>query len=324
MAHLTQEQRYTIEQLLKANKTQQEIADIISKDKSVVSREIKRNKMENGTYKSANAQRYYEFNRKKCVRKSKWTSSIKEEIIKALKEDKSPEQVVGTRKKNKQETLSIESIYQFIWKDKKQGGTLHLHLRNGTKRYRKRGSYKDNRGIIKDKVMIDKRPKIVEKKSRCGDLEIDLVIGANHQHALLTIVDRRSGYAFIRKLLGKNAQQVTEQIVETLQPHKQWIKTITSDNGKEFAMHKTIAEQLGIDYYFANPYHSWERGCNENYNRLVRQYFPKKSDFTTITKEQVTNVQNLLNNRERKRLGFENPTNYIRKKLLTTKVAFAA
>lgn len=163
MAHLTQEQRYTIEQLLKANKTQQEIAVIIDKNKSVVSRELKRNKMENGTYKSTNAQQYYEFKRKKCVRKSKWTLSIKEEIIKTLKEDKSPEQVVGVRKKNKQQTLSIESIYQFIWYDKKQGGTLYQHLRNGSKRYRKRGSYKDNRGIIKDKVMIDKRPKIVEK-----------------------------------------------------------------------------------------------------------------------------------------------------------------
>jgi len=324
MAHLTSEQRYTIGQLLKAKKSQQYIADIIGKDKSVVCREIKRNSMHNGIYKSEKAQSYYLFNRQKSRRKSKWTSILKEQIIKTLKEDKSPEQVVGIRKKNKQDTVSIESIYTFIWHDKKKGGTLYTHLRNGAKRYRKRGNYKDNRGVVKDKVMIAERPEIVAKKERIGDIEIDLVIGANHQHALLTIVERSTGFAWIRKLESKNATMVSTQIIDALRPHKHWIKTITSDNGKEFANHKIIATALEIDYYFANPYHSWERGCNENYNRLVRQYFPKKSDFTIITKQQVQEVENKLNERERKRLDFESPINYIYKKLLTTKVAFAA
>ena len=194
-----------------------------------------------------------------------------------LKEDYSPEQVVGTLKKVGKDTVSIETLYQYIWKNKKQGGTLHKHLRNQGRRYRKRGNSKDNRGVIQNRVDIDKRPKVVEERSRFGDLEVDLIIGKNHKQAILTINDRASGMLKMTKVKSKKAEEVSRAIVEQLQDWKPYLHTMTADNGKEFAEHLFVAEELNIDHYFAKPYHSWQRGSNENLNRLVRQYLPKKN-----------------------------------------------
>ena len=155
----------------------------------------------------------------------------------------------------------------------------------------------------------------MEKKSRLGDLEIDLVIGKDHKGALLTINDRASGVLFMDKVESKEALLIQQKTIELLQDWKPLIKTITSDNGKEFANHQSIAEVLEIDYYFAKPYHSWERGANENLNGLIRQYFPKKSNFENITKQEIETVINTLNNRPRKRFGYKTPNEIFAQKL---------
>ena len=161
--------------------------------------------------------------------------------------------------------------------------------------------------MIIDRVMIDKRPKIVEEKSRIGDLEIDTVIGKNHVGALVTVVDRKSKFAIIKNVPSKEARIVAQALIEMIQPIKAIIHTITSDNGKEFAYHKEIAAALDADFYFANPYHSWERGLNEHTNGLIRQYLPKKSEFTNVSKDEIIMIQNRLNHRPRKVLGYKTP-----------------
>jgi IS30 family transposase len=194
----------------------------------------------------------------------------------------------------------VETIYKYIWQDKRRGGYLFKQLRTKGKKYRKRGHLKDNRGLISDRVDIDKRPVEVEDKVRLGDLEIDLVIGKNHKGALLTINDRVSGLLFMGKIENKEATTVEAKTIQLLKDWKPLIKTITSDNGKEFANHKTISDSLDIDFYFAKPYHSWERGANENMNGLIRQYFPKKSNFDLITKSETNKVIQILNNRRQR------------------------
>ena len=184
---------------------------------------------------------------------------------------------------------------------------MFKHLRRRGRHNAKRGSKTNGRGFIKNRVDIDERPSIVDEKVRFGDLEIDTIIGKNHKGALLTINDRVTGLVWIRCLSGKEAEPLAKAAVKALMPIKELIHTITADNGKEFSFHEKIAEKLNIFIYFAKPYHSWERGANENTNGLIRQYFPKGTDFGDITQEQVIRVQNILNSRPRKRLGYMTP-----------------
>ena len=188
-----------------------------------------------------------------------------------------------------------------------KGGDLFIHLRTQGKRYRKRGSAKDNRGIIKDRVDIGERPQVVEEKNRFGDLEIDTIIGKDHKGAIVTINDRAMGLLRMKKLSGKDAQELADKTIELLQEWKPMLHTITSDNGKELACHAQIGKALGVDFYFAKPYHSWERGANENINGLIRQYIPKKTNFDDLTDEYVKFVEDELNNRPRKRYGYKTP-----------------
>ena len=323
MSHLTLKQRYTIEAMCKEGYKKSAIAQAINKHKSVVGRELQRNcDKRSGLYHHDLAQRKYDKRQQDKRKHIRFTPSVQKDVETLLKEDYSPEQVVGTLKKQGKPAVSVERIYQHIWADKKKKGGLHLHLRNQGRRYRKRGNKKDNRGIIKDRVGIEQRPKIVEERTRFGDLEVDLIIGKNHNQAMLTINDRASGMLKIRKVASKEAKIVSKAIVEELTDWIPYIKTITADNGKEFADHKFVSEQLGIDYYFARPYHSWERGSNENLNGLVRQYFKKSSDFEPINKEKVKAVENKLNNRPRKRFNYENPIFVMEKLLFNQEVAF--
>ena len=316
MAHITQEQRYTINCMLQQGTKPSEIARTIHKDKSVISREVKRNSdQRSGVYKSDLAQRKYQKRLKEKPKKLKFTSSIKERVELLLREDYSPEQVVGYLKKGKETTVSTERIYQHIWSDKRDGGFLHTHLRRQGRKYRKRGSAKDSRGIIKNRISIEKRPSIVETRSRFGDLEVDLIIGEHHKEAIVTINDRASGVLKMKKAKSKEAKVINRIIVELLEEWKPYIQTITSDNGKEFAGHQYVTEMLNIDYYFAHAYHSWERGSNENLNGLIRQYIPKKTDFRTISDTYIKEIETKLNNRPRKRYNYETPI-FVMEKLL--------
>lgn len=308
MSHLTEGQRYQIQALFTAGFNQKYIADYIGKDKSVICRELKRNcDQRNGEYRADLAIRKCANRHKNKPKRKNFTKSIKDYVDKKLESYYSPEQIVGDAKRYDIPCVSVERIYQYIWDDKKQGGDLHLYLRTRGKRYRKRGSSKDSRGIIVDRIGIDQRPQIVEQRSRIGDLEIDLVIGKNHKRALVTINDRATGKVKIGLVMSKKAEEVRDKAISLLKEWKDKLHTITSDNGKEFALHKDIAKSLEIDYYFARPYHSWERGSNENFNGLLRQYFPKKIDFQSITEEQIKHAENQLNNRPRKRFGYLSP-----------------
>jgi transposase, IS30 family len=308
MSHLTQEQRYTIEVLRNENYSQTAIAERINKDKSVVCRELKRNcDRRNGQYRADLAHRRCKKRHSDKNKNISFIQEVKDYVTKWIKEDYSPEQIVGVAKKEGLKCVSIERIYQFILEDKKQGGDLYTHLRTRGKKYRKRGASKDKRGQIVGRVGIENRPVEVAEKERIGDFEIDLVIGKNHKGALVTANDRVTGISKIRKIDSKDSVVVKDAVIELLYEFKPILQTITSDNGKEFSQHQIIAKELDVGYYFARPYHSWERGANENLNGLIRQYFPKGMSFENITKEQVQVAEDKLNNRPRKRFGFKTP-----------------
>ena len=288
MVHFTVEQRYKLEVLLQQNVCKEQIAIELEKHISSIYREIKRNADErNAVYKANLASRKCKRRHKEKPNNQCFNIEIQNYVRVLTEADFSPEQIVGKSKKDGVSCVSHETIYKFVWNDKKEGGDLYKHLRTLGKTYRKRGASKDKRGQIVGRIGIENRPIEVEAKQRFGDLEIDLVIGKDHKGALLTINDRATGMLQMKKIESKDAEIVKNATIELLQNWKPFLQTITSDNGKEFAKHQTIAEVLGVDYYFANPYCSWERGANENLNGLVRQYFKKGSDFSLITDEQI-------------------------------------
>ncbi len=221
--------------------------------------------------------------------------------------DWSPEQVSGWLATEEGIQISHERIYQHIWADKRAGGELFKHLRQSHKKRKKRYGSKDKRGQIRNRISIDERPEVVETKTRIGDWEIDTVIGKNHKGALVTIVDRVSKFTLIKKVDSKQAKVVTEATVTLLTPYLDQTHTITADNGKEFAGHESVSEQLETTVYFAHPYASWACGLNENTHGLIRQYFVKGSCFESITPEAVEAVMNKLNHRPRKTLNYKTP-----------------
>ncbi len=305
---LTQKERYHIWASLKRGVTQKDIAENIGVHPSTISREIQRNK------DSVTEEYHYAFAQTKAQRrqqaKAKYTvfnSKIKTYIKMKLKEDWSPEQIAGRMKFDLGLSICHETIYRYIYYNKSRGGRLYKHLRHKNKKYHNRSNAYQRRGIIIDRVSIDKRPKIVERKNRIGDFEIDTVIGRHHVGALVTVVDRKSKFTLIKKVASKQAKEVTKALVEMLLPLKPITKTITSDNGKEFAYHKQVSEALNTSFYFAHPYSSWERGLNEHTNGLIRQYLPKKTEFTQVSKEEIITIQNKLNHRPRKILNYRTP-----------------
>jgi IS30 family transposase len=303
---LSQAQRYQIEILNKAGKNQKEIAELLGVSPGTICRELKRNKGKKG-YRPKQAQIKADKRRKQAAKAIKMTKEVIVEIEEKIRLDWSPEQVSGWLKVNQGIAISHERIYQHIWADKRHGGTLYKHLRQSNKKRKKRYGSKDKRGQIRNRVSINERPVIVAEKIRIGDWEIDTVIGQNHQGALVTIVDRVSKFTLIKKVDSKHAEVVTAATISLLQPYLDKTLTITADNGKEFAGHETIKEHLNADVYFAHPYHSWERGLNENTNGLIRQYFTKGNSFENITDDEVEAVMYKLNHRPRKTLNFKTP-----------------
>lgn len=225
---------------------------------------------------------------------------------KIINEQWSPEQISGWLKKNGLEGVSHTWIYTHIRKDKQAGGELADHLRHGN--YSKEP--REYKGHIKDRVTIEQRPVVVNERQRLGDLEIDLIVGVKNRGAILSIIDRKSRHCILEKLSGKTAVEVTEAIVLCLDSMSRNIFTMTSDNGAEFSDHKKIAKALGVQYYFAHPYASYERGSIENLNGLVRQYIPKGTDFNEITTDFVKAIESKLNNRPRKVLDYLTPCEY--------------
>ena len=304
---LTLEKRYHISALQKAGLKQKEIAEKTAVHPSTISRELRRNRDRLRGYDAELAQiRSTKRHQEKCKRQS-FNRHIEKYIRSKLKQDWSPEQISGRMKIDLSITVVHETIYRYIYANKANGGRLYKLLRHKNKKYHKRSNDYKARGVLIDRVMIDKRPRIVEKKSRIGDLEIDTVIGKNHVGALVTVVDRKSKFTLIKNVPSRQATVVTKALIEMITPIKAITHTITSDNGKEFAYHKEVAAALDADFYFANPYHSWERGLNEHTNGLIRQYLPKKSEFIDVSKDEIIMIQNRLNHRPRKVLGYKTP-----------------
>lgn len=304
---LTHKERYQIYALLKEGLNRTQIAKNIGVNKSTISREIKRNSINNSSYNPDSAS-IETFTRHRDKNKFvKINKTIQKIIHRYLKDDYTPEQIAGRLKKDKVVDISHEAIYQYIYKNKSNGGRLYLHLPHKLKNYNKRSGIYNSRGTINNRVSIDKRPKIVDKKLRVGDWEVDLIIGKYHQGSIVTIVDRKSKFTLMKKLPSKEAIGVTNAIIELLYPIRKLTHTITSDNGKEFSLHENISKSLDTNFYFCDPYSSWQRGLNENTNGLIRRYIPKKTDFDTISDKEIVMIQNKLNNRPRKTLGYSTP-----------------
>ncbi len=300
---LTQEQRYQIYALLKMDHNQTQIAEVIGVHKSAVSRELRRNRGQRG-YRPQQAHQMALSRRIKArprIPQATWML-----IRDKLHQEWSPEQIAGWLRRKKDIRISHERIYQFILVDQQTGGHLYKHLRCQKKRRKRYGVY-ERRGQLADRVSIDERPEIVDRKERLGDWEVDTILGKGRRHAIVTLTERKSRLALLRKVERRTAELVGDAIVHLLQPLTDLLHTITTDNGKEFADHQRIAKALKIDFFFAHPYSAWERGANENMNGLVRQYIPKDRDLTTVSDQELDVIMSKLNHRPRKSLDFRSP-----------------
>lgn len=281
-----------------------EIARVIGVHKSTVSREIQRNTGSRG-YRPKQAHESALQRREDKVRfgieEGTW-----QRVEQLLREDWSPEQVCLWLLEADEQSVSHESIYQYVYWDKSCGGDLYTHLRCKKQRRKRYGSY-DRRGKLVNQVSIDERPAVVDERSREGDWELDTIIGKNNKQAIVSMNERVHRLIYLYKVETKDAESVAQAIIRTLHEKGLPVLTLTADNGREFGNHETIAKELNADFYFAHPYSSWERGANENGNGLVRQYFPKGSDFSTITDNDLRRVERKLNNRPRKCLDMKTP-----------------
>jgi IS30 family transposase len=307
--HLTYGERSTIATLKSKNRSITYIAEVLNRSVSSISREISRNSNPDGSYQAAAA------NQRAAIRSASAScrhSRIEPErwkyVDQALTQGQwSPEQIRNHMKFAGLKRISHEAIYQHILRDKEKGGSLHHEMRHKIRSYRRRGAPRERRGRIPNQRMIETRPPIIEQRLRFGDYELDTVIGRPSGEVLVTIVERRSRHTLMLKASDKSAIAVTAAIITALTPYKGKIHTLTYDNGKEFTNHLLIDDVLGSTGYFANPYRSWERGLNENTNGLIRQYFPKRTDFAEVSAEQIQEVQEKLNGRPRKCLGWRTP-----------------
>lgn len=306
--HLTRDLRCQLYALKKRKDSVNCIAGELGVHRSTIYRELKRNSGQRGyRYKQANekAVERREFASKS---KPKMTAETISKIEEKMQLQWSPVQISGWLKsKGYALSVSHETIYQYIWQEKKRGGLLYKELRHNGKKYNKRSKGMAGRGCIPHRVGIEKRPPIVEEKKRLGDWELDTIIGTGQSGAIVSMVERASKLTKLVKVSGARAQEVSDALIERLTPIKDFVHTLTSDNGKEFSKHCEVSDFLKSDFYFATPYHSWERGLNEHTNGLVRQYFPKKKRFDEITPDELMKVEVLLNNRPRKVLNFATP-----------------
>jgi transposase, IS30 family len=323
MSHLTTEQRYVIAALYKRGIKKKEIAKEIKVDPSTVGREIKRNATKTGKYNAQTAKTLAAERKERFGCKRKFTKEVEQRIRDYLvKEQWSPEQIVGWCKKENIEMVSVERIYQFIRKDKANGGSLYKHTRHRLK-HRKRPVGMDG-SRIKDRISIEERPEKVNNREEFGHFEMDLVVGKNNQGAVLTMTERVSKFFMCRYLPnGKKAIEVAKTVNDMLLPYKNHVHSITTDNGLEFASHQLIAKKLNATIYFTHPYSSWEKGQIENMNKLLRQYIPKNEIINQHNTQNINEIQIKLNNRPRKNLGFEKPIEVF-SKFINQKIAFAS
>jgi len=283
------------------------IAGALGRHRSTIYRELKRNRCRvTGKYAASIGQMHTNGRRRRSRRKLHFGTEEFAPIEVMVRGELSPEQIVGRRKLEGKAVMSHETIYKWIWADKRRGGTLWMHLRGARKQKRKRYGAYDSRGRLAGKKMIETRPGVVDRRKRIGDWEIDTVHGKG-KASLVTIVERKTGIVRIGKLNRATKEQTLARTISLLWDERERVKTITADNGCEFHNYKDLELALDTNVYFATPHHAWERGTNENTNGLIRQYLPKGTNLSTVTQGYCERISATLNNRPRKRLGFRTP-----------------
>ena len=298
--HLSQEERYQISALLKAGLTLGQISVNLGRHKSTISREVSRNSGLRG-YRPRQACLLAE-NRALNSRNARQITDADWLCVEGyLREQWSPEQIAS------EVSMSHETIYRHVYADKAIGGDLYKSLRCQRKRRKRYAGGRERRGQILGRRSISERPRHIEERRQIGHWEGDTLIGKSHKHAIVSLVERKSGYAVLAKVENKTADLVSTAIIKRLKPISGRVQTLTYDNGKEFANHASIDKALGSTTYFADPYSSWQRGSNENLNGLIRQYIPKSRPLSTVTDDELAKIEMLLNTRPRKRLGYKTP-----------------
>jgi IS30 family transposase len=312
--HITPDQRNELSALKRTKIKQKEIAQILGKDRTTIYRESMRNKNKDGKYDARTAKEKTKERRIKSnqrFRKIENNEWLRKYIIRCIKKCWSPEQIAGRIKKkwpkDRSRHIGKDSIYDFIYTERKD---LVKYLRCQKGKYRRRYGtrIREKQREEAKKKRIDVRPKIVEERSRIGDWEGDTIVGGERKIHILTHVERKSGILFADKLERATAELTEEKTIKRFKKIPRNKKhTLTYDNGSTFASHKETERKTKIDIYFAFPYHSWERGCNENANGLLRQFFPKKSSFANVSQKDIDKAYRLINNRPRKRLNYLTP-----------------
>ena len=305
---LSQEERYTIALLRRSLVPLSEIARQLERSASTICREVVRNrKVCDGRYRAAEADSLARTRRSRERRGFRASPELWQQVVSLLKLEWSPVQISGTLRLRGSFSVSHETIYRYIYDDMHHGGSLYSHLRIVTKCHRKRYRSRDSRGILPGKRHISQRPAEVETRLHLGHWEGDTMVGRGPRHCLLTLVERKSGFSIIKKLEARTGDCVTQAALQAISEHQSRFKTITFDNGTEFHNYKTLEQLFPLTCYFATPYHSWERGSNENFNGLIRQYIPKGLSMSGVTQSYCDAVALRLNNRPRKRHGFKSP-----------------
>lgn len=304
---LSQEERYYISSQRAKKVSFSQIARDLGRSTSTITREFKRNLRPTGLYAAFVAHSYAVARRRRCRRKSHFPPDCWKRIYSLLEKKLSPEQISDQLASLGLYTISFQSIYRVIRIDRRRGGFLFKNCRVIPKRRRKRYGSLDSRGILRGKRLITERPEYINNRSEFGHWEGDTVMGKDKHQCFLTLVERKSGLNRMIKLKNRTAKNVTKALISIISAEPHLFKSITFDNGSEFHSYKVIEDLFGVICYFANPHHPWERGCNENFNGLLRQYFPKGTSLSYIGSTKTQYVSKQLNDRPRKRLGFKSP-----------------
>jgi IS30 family transposase len=304
---ITLEERYMIAQCRRAKMSVVEIAVITGRHRSTIHREVARSRCNDGRYRAWKAQRRTNGRRSRSRRNRHFGQEELVLVERFLRKDYSPDQVSGYLAKEGLLSISHETIYQHVWRDKEAGGDLYKHLRCASKQRRKRYRSYDSRGRLAGKKDITERPESVEERTEIGHWEVDTVMGSPDKHCVFTMVERKTGLVAIGKLKNRTKEEVRKRIVGLIRAQGHPVLTMTADNGTEFHGYKKIEKLTDVVFYFAKPYHSWERGLNENTNGLIRQYLPKRTSMADLTQWGCTRIAEKLNNRPRKRLGYRTP-----------------
>ena len=315
---LTMEERYHLKFLLQAGMKRKEIAEELCRHRTTIDRELKRNRAPDGSYDPELASDL-SLSRRRRSRFRNMSKEVSEYIRGSLELGWSPEQISGRMKAEIGERVSHELIYQYIDADRRAGGRLFIHLPRRGRKYKKRNLKTAKRVWKRSKKRrsIEERPVRASAGIECGHWEGDTIVGKGRKGGLLTLVDRKAKYALIRKVPDLRAETLADTVADCFRGCPGLAKTITFDNGVEFASHDRIESELRARVYFAHPYSPWERGLNENTNGLIRRFFPKGTDFRSCGEEEIQRVQNLLNARPRKTLDFKTP-----KEVLTSDSSF--